>query len=96
MLTVQNQWDSQTPLTSGLGMHRALKGSRMVYVAGGEGHGVYSGDPRACANRAVNAYLSTRQLPARDLTCKPSAHHNAGPRKGVAPIPRPVPGAPSF
>ncbi|ARF59116.1 alpha/beta hydrolase [Streptomyces gilvosporeus] len=96
VLTVQNQWDSQTPLVSGLGMHRALKGSRMVYVAGGEGHGVYSGDPRACANRAVNAYLSTGQLPAQDLTCKPSAHQNGAPRTGIVPTPRPVPGAPSF
>ncbi|MGW2631243.1 alpha/beta hydrolase [Streptomyces chattanoogensis] len=96
VLTVQNQWDSQTPLASGLGMHRALKGSRMVYVAGGEGHGVYYGEPAACANRAVNAYLSTGRLPARDVTCKPYGNQEHGQRKGIVPTPRPVPGAPSF
>ncbi|WP_107094935.1 alpha/beta hydrolase [Streptomyces chattanoogensis] len=96
VLTVQNQWDSQTPLASGLGMHRALKGSRMVYVEGGEGHGVYYGDPSACANRAVNAYLSTGRLPARDVTCKPSGNQNHGSHEGIVPTPRPVPGAPSF
>ncbi|MER6839615.1 alpha/beta hydrolase [Streptomyces platensis] len=96
MLTVQNQWDSQTPLSSGLGMHRALKGSRMVYVKGGEGHGVYYGDPRACANRAVNTYLSTGQLPARDVSCETSGNQNRGPRKGMVPIPRHTPGAPGF
>ncbi|WP_053708411.1 alpha/beta hydrolase [Streptomyces sp. NRRL B-3648] len=79
LMTVQNQWDSQTPLASGLGMHRALKGSRMVYVKGGEGHGVYSGDPRACADRAVDAYLSTGKLPARDVTCAPPAGRGAKP-----------------
>ncbi|GGW14854.1 hypothetical protein GCM10018980_62690 [Streptomyces capoamus] len=79
LMTVQNQWDSQTPLASGLGMHRALKGSRMVYVKGGEGHGVYSGDPRACADRAVNAYLGTGRLPARDVTCTPPAGRGARP-----------------
>ncbi|OYP16883.1 alpha/beta hydrolase [Streptomyces sp. FBKL.4005] len=73
LLVVQNQWDSQTPLASGIGMHRALKGSRMVYVKGGEGHGVYSGDSGSCADRAVNAYLTTGKLPSRDVTCKPAA-----------------------
>ncbi|WEB45038.1 alpha/beta fold hydrolase [Streptomyces yunnanensis] len=96
LLTVQNQWDPQTPLVSGLGMHRALTASRMVYVEGGEGHGVYSGDPRACANRAVNAYLSTGKLPTRDLTCEASASQNAGLGKSTVPIPHRVPGAPGF
>ncbi|MGP3949237.1 alpha/beta hydrolase [Streptomyces sp. 7N604] len=95
VLTVQNQWDSQTPLSSGRGMHRALKGSRMVYVAGGEGHGVYSEDPRACANRAVNAYLSTGELPAGDVTCRATSDRNrdAGDRRPGTTPPR-VPGAP--
>ncbi|MEU0006832.1 alpha/beta hydrolase [Streptomyces sp. NPDC006314] len=96
LLTVQNQWDSQTPLISGLGMHRALKGSRMVYVAGGEGHGVYSDDPRSCANRTVNAYLSTGRLPARDVTCKTSGHRNPGLGHPIIPTPQHVPGTPRF
>ncbi|MGE6737946.1 alpha/beta fold hydrolase, partial [Streptomyces sp. NPDC059900] len=40
-LIVQNEWDSQTPLTTAQAMHRQLKGSRMVTVDEGEGHGVY-------------------------------------------------------
>ncbi|MCT9082587.1 alpha/beta hydrolase [Streptomyces fulvoviolaceus] len=69
-LVVQNQWDSQTPLTEGLAMHRALHGSRLVYVRGGRGHGVYGipGTP-ACATRAVDAYLVGGRLPAHDVTC---------------------------
>ncbi|MFJ3812193.1 alpha/beta hydrolase [Streptomyces sp. NPDC090073] len=96
LLTVQNQWDSQTPLASGLGMHRALKGSRMVYVKGGEGHGVYSGDPRACADRAVNAYLNNGKLPAQDVTCKPSGRQGAGVKQRILPAPQHTPAPPRF
>ncbi|WP_435866646.1 alpha/beta hydrolase [Streptomyces yokosukanensis] len=96
VLTVQNQWDSQTPLVSGLGMHRALKGSRMVYVQGGEGHGVYSDDPRACANIAVNAYLSTGRLPAKDITCKVSGRQSPGVNQRIVPAQPHAPQAPRF
>ncbi|WP_251096409.1 alpha/beta hydrolase [Streptomyces sp. Caat 7-52] len=96
LLTVQNQWDSQTPLVSGLGMHRALKGSRLVYVKGGEGHGVYGGDPRACADRTVNAYLSTGRLPARDVTCKPPVSPGRGLNQHIVPTPPHTPGVPRF
>ncbi|MEV5876270.1 alpha/beta hydrolase [Streptomyces sp. NPDC052101] len=96
VLTVQNQWDSQTPLVSGLGMHRALKGSRMVYVQGGEGHGVYSDDPGACANITVNAYLSTGELPAKDVTCKVSGRQSPGVNQQIAPAPQHTPQAPRF
>lgn len=70
VLTVQNEWDSQTPLASGQGLHRALKGSRMVLAMGGEGHGVYLADPNSCANEPVNTYLTTGRLPAEDVTCQ--------------------------
>ncbi|MFE0513777.1 alpha/beta hydrolase [Streptomyces sp. NPDC058964] len=96
LLTVQNQWDPQTPLVSGLGMHHALKGSRMVYVKGGEGHGVYSGDQRACADRAVNDYLSTGRLPAQDVTCKVSGRQSPGVNRRIVPTPQRVPGTPRF
>ncbi|MFJ7203925.1 alpha/beta hydrolase [Streptomyces sp. NPDC098789] len=69
VLTVQNEWDPMTPLSSGQGMHQALKGSRMVLASGGVGHGVYLSTPTACANTPVNAYLSTGRLPAKDVTC---------------------------
>ncbi|WP_330299694.1 alpha/beta hydrolase [Streptomyces sp. NBC_00503] len=70
VVTVQNEWDSQTPLASGLGMHRALKGSRMVLALGGEGHGAYLADPASCVNAPVSEYLVTGRLPATDLTCR--------------------------
>ncbi|MDJ0381231.1 alpha/beta hydrolase [Streptomyces sp. G-G2] len=69
VLTVQNEWDPLTPLSSGQGLHRALKGSRMVLARGGEGHGVYLSEPASCADTTVNAYLSTGRLPAADVTC---------------------------
>jgi pimeloyl-ACP methyl ester carboxylesterase len=67
-LILQNEWDSQTPLHAAQGMHRALRGSRMVTVAGGEGHGVYG--TNACADRSADSYLTTGRLPAKDLTCQ--------------------------
>ncbi|MEV6686169.1 alpha/beta hydrolase [Streptomyces sp. NPDC051130] len=70
VLTVQNEWDSQTPLVSGQGLHRALNGSRMVLAEGGEGHGVYLVDPASCVMAPVGAYLTTGRLPARDVTCR--------------------------
>ncbi|MER5728753.1 alpha/beta hydrolase [Streptomyces sp. NPDC002138] len=69
VMTVQNEWDPQTPLATGQGLHQALKGSRMVLALGGEGHGVYLSNPTACANIPVDAYLSTGRLPAKDVTC---------------------------
>ncbi|MEU1518989.1 alpha/beta hydrolase [Streptomyces sp. NPDC005811] len=70
-LVVQNQWDSQTPLSEGLAMHRALHGSRLVQVQDGRGHVIYGmPDAPACVTRTVNAYLTTGRLPARDVTCR--------------------------
>ncbi|MFD9074726.1 alpha/beta hydrolase [Streptomyces lasiicapitis] len=70
-LITQNEWDSQTPLFAGRAMHRALRGSRMLTVAGGEGHGVlYAPDGNPCADKAATVYLTTGRLPAKDLTCR--------------------------
>ncbi|MET9082828.1 alpha/beta hydrolase [Streptomyces sp. NPDC004237] len=69
-LVVQNQWDPQTPLPGGRAMHRALHGSRLVYVRGGRGHAIYGlpGAP-ACVTRTVDAYLTDGHLPKNDVTC---------------------------
>ncbi|MFG2981157.1 alpha/beta fold hydrolase [Streptomyces sp. NPDC048258] len=89
VLTVQNEWDSQTPLTSGQGLHRALKGSRMVLAAGGEGHAVYLVDPASCVNGPVNTYLATGRLPAEDVTCQSPP---AAAERRVSPTPsKPLP-----
>ncbi|MFG2974486.1 alpha/beta hydrolase [Streptomyces sp. NPDC048331] len=73
VLTVQNEWDPMTPLSSGQGLHRALKGSRMVVAKGGQGHGVYLIDGTSCADETVDTYLTTGRLPARDVTCRTPA-----------------------
>ncbi|CAM5568416.1 Pimeloyl-ACP methyl ester carboxylesterase OS=Streptomyces violarus OX=67380 GN=FHS41_007492 PE=3 SV=1 [Streptomyces violarus] len=79
-LVVQNEWDSQTPLPSAQALHADLKGSKMVTVLGGEGHGVYpSGN--ACTDGTVTRYLLTGKLPAKDVTCKATADSNAEARK---------------
>ncbi|WP_408992538.1 alpha/beta hydrolase [Streptomyces sp. 1268] len=83
-LVVQNEWDSQTPLPSGQALHAQLKGSKMVTVLGGEGHGVYpSGN--ACTDGAVNRYLATGKLPAKDVTCKATTASNAQARQNEKP-----------
>ncbi|WJV48827.1 alpha/beta hydrolase [Streptomyces flavofungini] len=88
-LVVQNEWDSQTPLVTGQAMHRALKGSRMVTVSGGEGHGVVFGDTRnSCAEKATMGYLRTGRLPAKDLTCKAAS---GGQRRAETARPAPTP-----
>lgn len=69
-LIVQNAWDPRTPLPGALAMHRALRGSRMVTVAGGEGH-IVNGT-NSCADDTATAYLTTGRLPAGDLTCRAS------------------------
>ncbi|MFD0265458.1 alpha/beta hydrolase [Streptomyces sp. NPDC127106] len=93
VLTVQNEWDSQTPLTSGEGLHRALKGSRMLLVRGGEGHGVYLTDPTSCADAAVNAYLGTGKLPAENVTCEATPAGNERRAELVPSSPQRFPGA---
>lgn len=69
-LILQNEWDSQTPLAAGTGLRRALKGSKLVTVRGGAGHGVYHGFPNACATAVADDYLATGRLPAKDLSCQ--------------------------
>ncbi|MFC9388520.1 alpha/beta hydrolase [Streptomyces venezuelae] len=66
-LILQNEWDSQTPLPSGQGLRRAMKGARMVTVLGGQGHGIYGS--KSCADKTATAYLTTGRLPASDVTC---------------------------
>ncbi|MFD8096108.1 alpha/beta hydrolase [Streptomyces malaysiensis] len=79
-LVVQNEWDSQTPLPSGQALHADLKGSKMLTVLGGEGHGVYpSGN--ACADGEVEDYLTTGKLPAKDVTCEAMAGSNGDARE---------------
>ncbi|MFE7775823.1 alpha/beta hydrolase [Streptomyces sp. NPDC057445] len=91
-LILQNEWDSQTPLTSGQGLHRVMKGSRMVTVAGGVGHGIYGS--KSCADKTATAYLTTGKLPAQDVTCQaaPAARERSVAPKLPLPTPPGIPG----
>ncbi|MEU1328809.1 alpha/beta hydrolase [Streptomyces sp. NPDC005865] len=90
-LILQNEWDSQTPLTAARSMHRALKGSRMVTVDEGEGHGVAygmaPGPTNRCAQGTATSYLVTGALPGKDVTCRavPDDGPGTGPAKPVRP-----------
>ncbi|MFE1334413.1 alpha/beta hydrolase [Streptomyces microflavus] len=93
-LIVQNEWDSQTPLATALGLRRALKGSRLVTVDEGQGHGVYSLGISACADGVTTTYLTTGRLPARDVTCAadplPTADSRSiSPNPNLNPVPAP-------
>ncbi|MEV7289714.1 alpha/beta hydrolase [Streptomyces sp. NPDC093252] len=91
-LVVQNEWDSQTPLPSGQALHARLKGSKMVTVLGGEGHGVYpSGN--ACTDGTVERYLLTGRLPKKDVACEAAPPSGADARRGQQ-RPDVLPGAP--
>ncbi|QDQ15959.1 alpha/beta hydrolase [Streptomyces spectabilis] len=85
-LIVQNEWDPQTPLSSARSLHRDLKGSRLVTVRGGEGHSVrfYTATRNACADRQVDAYLITGELPREDVTCR--AAPDTRKRSAAAPL----------
>ncbi|WP_328399235.1 alpha/beta hydrolase [Streptomyces sp. NBC_00390] len=89
-LILQNEWDPQTPLTTGLGLHSALKGSRMVTVAGGEGHGIYGS--KSCADKTATAYLTTGKLPAKDVTCRATSAARQEARRLPLPAPPGIPG----
>ncbi|MEU1575280.1 alpha/beta hydrolase [Streptomyces collinus] len=91
-LILQNEWDSQTPLTSGQGLRRAMKGSKMVTVAGGVGHGIYGN--KSCADKTATTYLTTGKLPRKDLTCKaaPASDERNAPNRLPLPAPPGIPG----
>ncbi len=86
-LILQNEWDSQTPLNSGRALRRAMRGSKMVTVAGGVGHGVYG--TKSCADETATTYLTTGRLPAKDVTCKaaPDAEGRNNPDRLPLPAP---------
>lgn len=84
-LIIQNEWDSQTPLATAQALHGALKGSKMVTVKGGEGHGVYVLGGSPCADAVGTAYLNTGKLPAKDTTCAPGTAGVSGTQKSPLP-----------
>ncbi|MEU5896877.1 MULTISPECIES: alpha/beta hydrolase [Streptomyces] len=67
-LQIQATGDTRTTYEQGLGMHKAMRGSKLVTVPV-RTHAVFVGYPNACADKAVNDYLLTGELPSEDYTC---------------------------
>ncbi|MGI5530582.1 alpha/beta fold hydrolase [Streptomyces syringium] len=68
-LQLQATGDTRTTYEQGLGMHKAMRGSKLVTVPV-RTHAVFGYYPNACANKAVNDYLLTGNLPTADTTCE--------------------------
>ncbi|MBP1158088.1 alpha/beta hydrolase [Rhodococcus sp. PvR099] len=68
-LQVQSLGDTRTTYEEGLGMHRAMRGSRLVTVPG-RTHAVFPDYPNDCARDAVNDYLREGTLPSEDVVCE--------------------------
>ncbi|MEO3975772.1 alpha/beta hydrolase [Streptomyces sp. CAU 1734] len=67
-LQIQATGDTRTTYASGLGMHRAMRGSRLVTLPA-RAHAVYVYHPSTCVRETVDSYLLTGTLPARDTVC---------------------------
>ncbi|KUF17091.1 alpha/beta hydrolase [Streptomyces silvensis] len=68
-LLVSATGDPRTDHEGALALHRTLPSSKMITLRGADRHGVYAEYGNACVDGAVNSYLATGKLPARDLTC---------------------------
>ncbi|VXB50572.1 TAP domain protein [Arthrobacter sp. 9V] len=68
-LQIQAVGDTRTTYEEGLGMHAAMKGSRLVTLPG-RIHAVFPTYGNQCANSAVNDYLLDGKLPGRDMFCE--------------------------
>jgi pimeloyl-ACP methyl ester carboxylesterase len=68
-LVVTSSGDINASLPLATAMHRALTGSRMITLQHVRTHGVYLLKGSACVDSAVNSYLNTGVLPAKDFSC---------------------------
>ncbi|MFC9692687.1 alpha/beta hydrolase [Kribbella sp. NPDC056951] len=68
-LMVQSQNDPATSFTLAAEAHHRYAGSRLLTITGEGDHGVYGGVNK-CADRIVNAFLTTGKTPAADVSCR--------------------------
>ncbi|MGW1177812.1 alpha/beta fold hydrolase [Kitasatospora sp. NPDC002543] len=68
-LIVASTGDPRVPYTDSTALHDRLPGSRLLTLAGANQHANYGVHGSSCVDTAVNAYLATGRLPARDRTC---------------------------
>lgn len=82
-LMVQSAHDPATSYSLATAAHQRYAGSRLLTVTGEGDHGVYGGVNR-CADRIVEAFLTTGRAPGQDVSCR---------GEGI-PAPNPVPDVP--
>ncbi|MEV0239802.1 alpha/beta hydrolase [Streptomyces sp. NPDC050674] len=68
-LLVNATGDPRTTYDSAKAVRERWRSSRLITLKGADQHAVYGVYGSACADDAVNAYLATGRLPARDVTC---------------------------
>lgn len=68
-LLVNATGDPRTTYRSAQTLRRMWPSSRLVTLRGADQHAVYGVFGSPCADGAVNTYLATGRLPARDITC---------------------------
>ncbi|WP_433268489.1 alpha/beta fold hydrolase [Actinosynnema sp. CS-041913] len=68
-LIVQATGDTRTAYSQGVGLHKVMKGSRLVTLKDVAVHAVFGNYPNTCAENAVNTYFADGTLPATDITC---------------------------
>ncbi|WP_323449407.1 alpha/beta hydrolase [Streptomyces yaizuensis] len=93
-LILQNEWDPATPYAAGVGMRKALKGSKLVSVKNGQGHGVYLFGGSTCADKLTTNYLLTGKLPAKDTTCTAPVPRSGKESAPADRLPNPLPQLP--
>jgi pimeloyl-ACP methyl ester carboxylesterase len=67
-LMVQSVHDPATNYSLAVSAHKQYAGSRLVTVTREGDHGIYGGVNK-CADKIVNAFLTTGKAPAKDVTC---------------------------
>ncbi len=67
-LQIQSIGDTRTTYEEGLGMHAAMKGSRLVTLPG-RIHAIFPTYGNECTNSVVNKYLLDGTLPDKDIEC---------------------------
>jgi pimeloyl-ACP methyl ester carboxylesterase len=68
-LMVQSVHDPATNLTLAQSAHRRYAGSRLITIAREGDHGIYGGVNK-CADKLIDAFLSSGRAPTKDTTCQ--------------------------
>jgi len=68
-LMVQSVHDPATNISLATSAHHRYAGSRLITVTNEGDHGIYGGVNK-CADRLVNAFLTTGKAPSKDQTCR--------------------------